>query len=651
MEKIFIDIPEGIYYLTDYFELDRFLPTGSYIFNKVMTGCGATTKFLDDNIPTVLCSPRKELIYCKANSDRYYGKVHLFGASISSASRKKEGNVVLEKMRILKEYISTTIPYTSGFRPINAVTPKILVTYDSTKHVIQALNEIGLLDRFRFVIDEFQTIFTDAAFRGDVEAEFMENIKNVSQVVYLSATPYLEDYLDLLPEFNTLPYVELKWPESSTHSVHIMAERYYNGSPANTIDRIIDNYKNTGFFEETMDSQGNIIRATEAVFFVNHVSFIIHAVKRNSLSPQDVNIICSSANDNESRLRKEGLQIGHVPKQGAPHYTYTFVTKAAFEGVDFYSTCAYTYIFSNINLENLAIDISLDLAQILGRQRLQENPFQYSATFYYKLMLEYTAEDHQCFFDKISQKKCETEDAILDFYQCQSVAKRNRDARKYRNSQKVEKYKNDYISVVDDKITGEPKLVFNSYVMLNELRAWQVQSVQYLNGIRVMNSIGCLGNVAGTDEDICTFLQCFQGTFEQRMKLYAEFLDTHPYCKNQLQERMDIPMNIKVYYDRLGTAKLRALSWKEADILRVLKQMDMLANGFHQNVYNAFQVGMWYSRKHIKEQLNMLYNEHQIEKTAKAADLKKFFVCKEQKGIGKEGKREHGYYLLARKFL
>jgi anti-sigma B factor antagonist len=45
---------------------------------------------------------------------------------------------------------------------------------------MQGLKEMGLLDQFRFVVDEFQTLFTDAAFRGDVEAEFMENLQYIS---------------------------------------------------------------------------------------------------------------------------------------------------------------------------------------------------------------------------------------------------------------------------------------------------------------------------------------------------------------------------------------------------------------------------------------------------------------------------------------
>ena len=49
MNKQTISIPEGIFYLTDVPSLSGKLPDCSYILNKVMTGCGATTFFLLDN--------------------------------------------------------------------------------------------------------------------------------------------------------------------------------------------------------------------------------------------------------------------------------------------------------------------------------------------------------------------------------------------------------------------------------------------------------------------------------------------------------------------------------------------------------------------------------------------------------------------------
>ena len=39
---------------------------------------------------------------------------------------------------------------------------------------------------------------------------------------------------------------------------------------------------------------------------------------------------------------------------------------------------------SDANIESLAVDISLDLPQIMGRQRLDENPWKNHAEFYFK---------------------------------------------------------------------------------------------------------------------------------------------------------------------------------------------------------------------------------------------------------------------------
>ena len=642
MNKIEISIPKGILFLGNYSQLTSKLPHGKYILNKVMTGCGATTMFLADSVWTVLCSPRRELIYCKANSKMFKGKVHLFGYN---------GDVpiddVMTKINSMKQYIGSVLP--SPFS--NAVMPpKILVTYDSLKHVIQGLNEMGLLDKFRFVVDEFQTIFTDAAFRGDIEAEFMENLQYAPTVVYLSATPYLIDYLDQLDEFNQLPYVELNWPPESTHKTYITPEPYYNGSPSRTIDRIINKFKHDGYFEEVMDSNGVLHRSTQAVFFVNEVKFIISTIKKNKLLPSEVNVICANNNDNDKKLNKIGICVGHAPKEGEPHCTYTFCTKAAFEGVDFYSPDAFTYIFSNANIERLAVDISLDLAQIMGRQRLPSNVFRYSAKFYYTTLIRYTEADKKAFFDKIMAKVEETNDAIQD-YEASNSRKKRRDARKYRNSQEKEKYENDYITVVDDKVTKEPKFVFNKYVWVNELRAWQVQSEQYLNGTLVMASVNNTFGLNQTTSNnlVNVFLQSFVGSFENKMRMYAEFLTAHPECKDELQRRIEIPSEIKGYFNALGIDRLRALSWKEASIKSFLASQAQTSSIVKTIVVATFTKD-WYSLSETKLLLQGIYNQLNLKKQATATDLEEYIECEEKKRTSAvSGKRERGYQLLHNK--
>ena len=72
MKKEFIYLPEGLHFLEDYKELEPMLFNyGTCILNKAVTVCGATTMFLDDPLPTILCCPRKALMFCKANSKRF----------------------------------------------------------------------------------------------------------------------------------------------------------------------------------------------------------------------------------------------------------------------------------------------------------------------------------------------------------------------------------------------------------------------------------------------------------------------------------------------------------------------------------------------------------------------------------------------------
>lgn len=632
MRKSIIYIPEGIYYLGDYQNLINLLPQGKYIFNKVMTGCGATTMFLSDSRPTVLCSPRKELIRCKAYSDDFYGKVHLFGES---------GDDPIEKINAMKQYLA------------NTQSPKILVTYDSTKHVLQGLYEIEqylkrpIIQNYNFVIDEFQTIFTDASFRGTVEAEFMQNLQYIDNVVFLSATPYLEKYLDILPEFNTLPYVELSWPDSSIHATQIHKEKYFR-SKQQTIKQIIERFRADGYFHNALDKDATECFATQAVFYANDVRFILNTIKSNNLDPDDVIIICADSPENKARLKKAGLTIGHAPKRGEVYPTYMFITKASFEGTDLYSPNAYTYIFSDIKKDyrNMSIDISLDLPQIMGRQRLESNPFKYMATLYYNTCPEFSEEEETLHNEEIEQKSITTMNAIDCFDSIQDLTFRNTTAAKYRNSQeKAENYKNDYIAVVDDITAGGPRLVFNEYVKINEQRAWEVQKEQFTKDVYVMNSINTAFTANIAYHDIQVWLQNgFYGTFEDKMKKYSAFADTHPRYYQMLVMTEDIPLNIRKYYDQLGSDKLRTLSWKEANIKRVLYSIpdeDLLRAEIRQTFLED-----WYSLADIKCMLQDIYNRLEISKNAKATDILDYFQCKPSKQLSEEGKRINGYTLL-----
>ncbi|MCB7279344.1 hypothetical protein LI308_28590, partial [Bacteroides thetaiotaomicron] len=75
-------------------------------------------------------------------------------------------------------------------------------------------------------------------------------------------------------------------------------------------------------------------------------------------------------------------------------------------GADFYSTNAYSYIFANPLVKSMTVDVSVDLQQIIGRQRLDTNPFRNTATLYFNTRKSKVTEEE--LENSIKEKKDKT---------------------------------------------------------------------------------------------------------------------------------------------------------------------------------------------------------------------------------------------------
>ena len=630
MNKYFINLPEGLHYLEDYKELEPMLFNyGTCILNKAVTGCGATTMFLDDPLPTILCSPRKALMFCKANSRRFKDKIYLF----RNETDPDDANPIDLENRMMQ--------YTR-WCDNNHLSPKILVSYDSSKYVVRRLMSDDSLERYQIIVDECQALFTDASFKGQVDIEFLETLKGIpNRIVFLSATPYLEDYLDLLPEFQNLPYVQLVWHPSSLQPTNIV-KKDYSCSPGAIIKQIIKKYRDKGFFEEKY-YQGQPVYAREALFFLNNVRAITGIIKSNGLTPADTTVICAIDDKRRKELEKIGFTIGHAPQEGEPRTPFTFITRCSFEGTDFW-TQAYTYIFSDIAVDSMVLDISLDLPQIMGRQRDESNPFKYDATFYCKTD-ETVAEEKSTYKTKIAGKVALSEKWIARFNDSDADLQES-DIKRLRESQKQEKPLDiDYVTVIDDPVGG-PRPVVNKLAMCNEIRAWQLRDTTYFNSCEVLRAID---DVTEPDRDYPLtpdFLATFTGDFENRMKAYCEFLDQHPEYQEKLESLPQIPMSMKEYYRALGHAGIRAESYVKAGILQRIDITERQGE-LDAAIVSSFQPGRFYSNPEAKLILQGIYDQLGLPLTAKATDLEKWNALPVKK-ITKtvDGKRVEGYLIL-----
>lgn len=618
MNKKIIAVPAGIRKLSEWNDFLNFIPQGKVIVNKRLTGCGATTLFLKINRPLILCAHRSELLSCKAESDMHKNEVHLF------KDADDMGKVALaNNMARLHQYLNQ-FKQSNPFTPQLSFSPKILVTADSLHHVIDVLTERGELNEFSAVSDEMQCIFTDASFKGDVVLNYLNSLRLIDNVVLLSATPYLERYLDEIPEFQNLPYIELDWESEEPNRVMTPDIRKKKVvSLGKELDEIIARLKTTGYFE-TKTISGVPYKAEQGVFYLNSVDDIVSAIKRNGLSPNECNVICSRSNSkNLAKLKRVGFVIGSPQKEGEVHKPYTFVTRCAFEGVDMYHPSGYTYIFADPNLNNLALDISIDIEQIMGRQRLDSNVFKYNATMFFKTTNGDRLEDSRDFAQHI-QSKIELTQLEMTSFSNLSGRARSYKIGQVNSAHQQSGFQFDYLSFCQNEITKEWEPKENFLVKMSEIRAWDIRNNNFADEIQVISGM----NTICSKSPLSQLLDVFDSTkdFIVRLRAYCEFLDAYPDAQDEVEQKSVgvIDYEFHQFYRVLGHNRIKANLYQRSKLINLM-DCEMAVDKIESMIKGVFKVGDVIPRDEAKKRLQEIYDNLGLKKTAKATDLDEYF--------------------------
>ena len=643
-QEFILQVPENVRYISDWKELN--LPKGHYIMDKVVTGCGFTEYFLNNPIPTILCSPRKVLL--KNKYDQHPTTTYLFKNEIDKDLcvdfnlTEKLGEIDI-KIDNEKEYILGLRRSLANYISTTQTPPKILVTYDSLRHILETIYEINpeLINQFQIVVDEFQSIFMDSRFKASTELEFVTALQNVPNVCYLSATPMMKEYLLELDEFKDLPYFQLNWPDNMVTDATIY-EKNVRSIIQPCLD-IIKNYKNNNFPKK--EYNGQIVESKEVVFYVNSVKDICSIIKKADLKDDEVNVICAHDSKNLKKLKLAGIKnYGTVPLKGDSHKMFTFCTRTVYLGADFYSPNAYTVICSDCNIESMSLDISLDLPQIMGRQRLESNIFRDEAIIFYKTSNKTLTEKDRIEYE--DKKILDTKNVLSAFDKLnQSEGKKYLE--QINDLIRMNKYTKDYVSI--SIIDGKTCPILNKLVLLSERRAWEIKNGIYKNRASVIKGISDSFNISEYDGDkmlIEQFISEFEidKNFERRMKLLCDFLDQYPKYSEILKTDSRIPRDYSLYYSILGSIKIRSVSYIESNIKNIIDQI-LKRDDISGIIFHTFFIGNKYTKKYIKEKLQEIYNEFNIKKSAKASDLDNYFILR-RSIITENKKKVEGFEII-----
>jgi len=673
MEKQTIVVPKGIKFLSNWSEFS--LPDHPCIINKQITGCGFTEFCLRSNLNVILCSPRKILLENK--EEQHAGNVYYVKNSMEKQpdfekdlNKNKEEPIVTEATVIdpageirkikngIKSYINSCI--------FERKPCKILVTYDSFRLVKDSIIDLesqGInISDFNVVVDEWQAIFVDSTFKSTTEVDFVYQLQGLKKVCFVSATPMIDKYLEMMDEFKDLPYYELDWATADPLRVtKPFLEIHPSGKSIVSIAAdIVDKYrKGESEVFAYRDEFGNIkeIKSQEAVFFVNSVKNICDIIRKAGLTPEECNVLCSRESDNNKRVRMAfGIKgkninvLGKVPTKGEPHKMFTLCTRTVYLGADFYSTNAKSYIFSDANIDCLTVDITLDLPQILGRQRLDCNPWKSRAELYYKTLASTRKEALEDIKKKIEEKEKSTISSLVSFestpeeHKHEVALRLQRDAKNYN-------YKYDYVAV--NVHSGKDLVpVFNNLVKISELRNYEVQQVDYKDRFSVATALDREGN----DIEISEIDSIIQ-QIEDRQGFPAKM--EYIYNLNIPDEVMEIvlgrlPIEYGNFYRSVSSEEAKRLSYRKGELGkrydRSYNNQEVDFDALKELIYDTFIVGSKYTKAEAKSSLGSIYELVKYDKTPKANDLEEYFEVKTCLITNKEtGKRDNGFEIVKKK--
>ena len=620
-----IDMPKGCRCMSDYDALlNNILPLGGkFILNKTVTGCGGTSMFLNSSLPVVIISPRLQVLKEKHNQ---HPDTFLFHVPLCN----NRPEAIRQKMSELSMYLDLhgNLPFDTLPKPA-----KILVTLDSSAKVLEVLQSRGMTGKMLFVVDEFQCLMGDATFKGSVDMNFLVKLdKTAKCICYLSATPIPDMYLDYIPQFANIPYYKLEWDPDVIEEPTLKEVQMKKGESAEKLcGQLIQRYRATGYFERKI-IQSTVVYSREACIFLNEVKSIRSIIRQNNLRPEEVTILCSESKASELPA---GFTIGGLctDRQNPANKPFTFCTKASFEGVDFYSTNASTYIFINAGKQWQTLDIMLDIPQILGRQRLEANPFRHDATIYYKTKPEnLTKED----FERKQKEMEQNSLSLLNKYNNAPEDIKELLVKLCRDRDVDRKFVDDYIDLVQED--GHTTIGFNYLVMVAKWNQWYQRNFYYSNSCQLLTSIQSALKMRQKPQGVKEFEKWYyHAPDKDKLAGYADFRHSYPGYDGLLLQNPFIDLRYHDWYDTLGYDVLLRLNFQEQGVENIYNKQ-LAQAPIREACRQAFKVGVLYSKKEVKALLQQIYDKlGLVGKTAKATDLSAYLPVRERQRMNAEG--------------
>jgi hypothetical protein len=570
------------------------------IFNKVLTGCGATTIALENDENYVIAVPTTELIVNKTGLDEAGSNGKIFGVFGYFCNCKEA----------LAEYLQT-----DG-------TKKIMVTYDSLPKVAEMINPSD----YRLLVDEYHQLLKAYGFRDKAINGVLKEFRKFKSFCFMSATPIEESFIP--DSLANVDEVSAKWNNTDRLVVNLQE----CNKPYTYVSNIIGNFMKDGYitFGE--------LKSYELFFFLNSVRDIKRILDTTELKPEDVKIVCADTPENRDKLI--GYNIETSLSKNKP---ITFITSKSFEGVDYFSETGVCFVVSNTGTTTTLQDISTDIYQIAGRIRTATNPFRNFIIHIYntsknRFNLNYSYED----MEKRTNYKIPL---IKD-----KIALLNKTTDKIEKDAILDTINTDYLDYDTDTDTYS----LNDIKLKLELFNYRLQLKIYKEGIDIARLYCETGAITTGEPEINKFDEDVEKAkkkmnFKEAFIAYAEAKNNKFNMKN-LDYLVNAQPLIVDAYNKLGEDRVRNLKYIKKAIKDALINLDDTIT-LNNKVGKILKLEKEFiSSSVLKERIRKAYNELGITDTPKASSITKWYEADETKKKI-DGKTVRGYNIIRPKLI
>lgn len=554
--------------------------------DKTICGCGLTTVAIENERNTVIAVPS---VLLAINKESQY------------PNNRCSFNILAVTSEVSCDDITNyLLQCENSNQPV-----KILVTYDS----LWKVEDIIKMDSFDLVIDESDRLLSFAKLKTfDKELKNKDVLTKLYEIAYavkervsfISATPIPLEYM---PEWITtdLEKYKINWSNTTKAIPHLMKRSYpFQALRRELVIPILTNG----------EVIVNDLKIKKAIIFINSVSEITKSLEGVDYDNNDVAVLVGNSAKNADRLKDFNIlkDCKKLPK-------ITFITSTGFQGIDLYDEEAISVVVSNSSKQFTMIDLITDLKQAISRQRDINNIHFGKYLFIYNQTIFEQKESE--LLSKINELQETIESAIYTY----NINSKSTDEKLRKGAEFFVSNSKDFSSYTNyDKDTNEfslNKQVFNAdkYFIL-EVRS------QFEEGFDIRSKL---------DSKKVQYVKVNKVKERSKALTYSNYANyykdnmnwSEEHTKEEWKDLIEACYKLtKKIYVNMGEAK-QAM---EA----------VITSGTSIGIYirRQFNVGSRYSRKEVKEVLQKIYDNNNINRKAKYSDLNEFFETVDKKVEG-----------------